>query len=89
MVRPEEYQHTLRRFNRYAVLIDTPPAAILPDCNLLAPSVDGALLIVDAFNTPHPMAVKAIEAVGREKILGVVFNHAEHNPSNYKYGKSY
>ena len=71
------------------VLMDTPPAAILPDCNLLAPSVDGALLIIDAFNTPHPMAVKAIEAVGREKILGVVFNHAEHNPSNYKYGKSY
>ena len=25
MVRPEQYQHTLRRFNRYAVLIDTPP----------------------------------------------------------------
>ena len=25
LVRPEEYQHTLRRFNRYAVLIDTPP----------------------------------------------------------------
>src|SRR5437588_12956287 len=25
MVRPEQYQHTLRRFNRYAVIIDTPP----------------------------------------------------------------
>ena len=25
LVRPEEYQHTLRRFNRAAVLIDTPP----------------------------------------------------------------
>ena len=25
LVRPEQYQHTLRRFNRYAVLIDTPP----------------------------------------------------------------
>jgi hypothetical protein len=25
LVRPEEYQHRLRRFNRYAVLIDTPP----------------------------------------------------------------
>jgi protein-tyrosine kinase len=71
------------------VLIDTPPAAILPDCNLLAPSVDGVLLIVDAFHTPHPMVVKAIEAVGREKILGVVLNHAEHTPSNYKYGKGY
>jgi protein-tyrosine kinase len=71
------------------VLIDTPPAAILPDCNLLAPAVDGVLLIVDAFHTPHPMAVKAIEAVGRDKILGVVLNHAEHTQSNYKYGKGY
>jgi len=25
LVRPEQYQHLLRRFNRYAVLIDTPP----------------------------------------------------------------
>src|SRR4051794_22351481 len=25
LTRPEQYQHTLRRFNRYAVLIDTPP----------------------------------------------------------------
>jgi hypothetical protein len=25
LVRPEEYQHTLRRYNRAAVLIDTPP----------------------------------------------------------------
>jgi hypothetical protein len=25
LVRPEQYQHILRRFNRYAVLIDTPP----------------------------------------------------------------
>jgi Family of unknown function (DUF5715) len=25
LVRPEQYQHVLRRFNRYAVLIDTPP----------------------------------------------------------------
>ncbi|PYS20678.1 MAG: hypothetical protein DMF72_20305 [Acidobacteria bacterium] len=25
LIRPEQYQHVLRRFNRYAVLIDTPP----------------------------------------------------------------
>jgi hypothetical protein len=25
LVRPEQYQHVLRKFNRYAVLIDTPP----------------------------------------------------------------
>jgi len=25
LTRPEQYQHTLRRYNRYAVLIDTPP----------------------------------------------------------------
>ena len=24
-MRPEQYQHVLRRYNRYAVLIDTPP----------------------------------------------------------------
>src|SRR5262249_9131910 len=25
LIRPEQYQHTLRRFNRYATMIDTPP----------------------------------------------------------------
>jgi len=71
------------------VIVDTPPAAILPDCNLLAPVVDGVLLIVDAFHTPQALAMKAIEAVGRDKILGVVLNHAEQAPNNYKYAKGY
>jgi capsular exopolysaccharide synthesis family protein len=70
------------------VILDSPPAAVLPDCHLLAPSVDGVLLIIDAFKTPHAMAVRAIEAVGRERILGVVLNHAVRPPVNYKYGYS-
>ena len=68
------------------VLVDTPPAAMLPDCNLLAPAVDGVLLIVDAFRTPYDIAQRAIEAVGREKVLGVVLNHAEQSSSPYGYG---
>jgi capsular exopolysaccharide synthesis family protein len=59
------------------VIIDTPPVAVLPDANLLAAMVDGAVLVIRAGSTPYPMAKRAIEAIGRERILGVVLNAAE------------
>ena len=59
------------------VVVDTPPVAILPDANLLAAMIDTALLVVSAQSTPYPMAQRAAEAIGADKILGVVLNRAE------------
>ncbi|HEY7171220.1 MAG TPA: polysaccharide biosynthesis tyrosine autokinase [Vicinamibacterales bacterium] len=70
------------------VIIDTPPAAFLPDCNLLASIVDAALLVVRAFDTPYQLTQRAVEAIGREKILGVVMNRAE-RPATAKYYYGY
>ena len=69
------------------VIVDTPPAAVLPDCSLLAPAVDAALVVVGAFETPYPLVQRAVEAIGRDKILGVVMNRAERPVSpKYYYG---
>jgi capsular exopolysaccharide synthesis family protein len=68
------------------VILDTPPAAFLPDCNVLASIVDAALLVVRAFDTPFQLTQRAVEAIGREKILGVVMNRAERPASKYYYG---
>lgn len=59
------------------VVVDTPPVAILPDANLLAAMIDTALLVVAAQTTPYPMAQRAVEAIGANRILGVVLNRAE------------
>lgn len=59
------------------VIIDTPPLVLLPDAHLLAPIADGIVLVVRANSTPHAMVSRSVEAVGRQRILGVVFNGAE------------
>jgi Mrp family chromosome partitioning ATPase len=75
------------------VVVDTPPIAILPDANLLAGMIDTTLLVVSAESTPYPMVQRAVQAVGPNRILGVVLNRAEKTglPENYAYygAKSY
>lgn len=56
------------------VIVDTPPVALLSDAHLLARLVDTVVLVVKAGSTQHPAMVRAIEAIGRDRILGVVLN---------------
>jgi protein-tyrosine kinase len=69
------------------VVVDSPPIAILPDANLLAAMIDTTLLVVSARSTPYPMVQRAAQAVGTNRILGVVLNRAARAglPSNYGY----
>jgi capsular exopolysaccharide synthesis family protein len=69
------------------VLIDTPPITLLTDAHLLSAIVDAVVLVVRAGVTPLPAIKKAVEAVGQERILGIVLNHAEMNqmPNSYSY----
>jgi protein-tyrosine kinase len=59
------------------VIIDTPPVALLTDAHLLASLVDAVVLVVQAGQTPLPAINTAIQAVGRDRILGVVLNRAD------------
>jgi capsular exopolysaccharide synthesis family protein len=70
------------------VIVDTPPAAILPDSSLLAPAVDAAVVVVGAFDTPYPLVQRAIEAIGRDKVIGAVMNRAE-RPVSPRYYNGY
>lgn len=74
------------------VIVDTPPVALLPDANLLAAMIDTALLVVGANSTPYPLVRRAIEAIGEQRILGVVLNRLREPElvagySYYGYGK--
>jgi Mrp family chromosome partitioning ATPase len=56
------------------VIVDTPPVALLPDANLLAAMIDTAILVVSARATPYPLVRRAMDAIGPQRILGVVLN---------------
>jgi capsular exopolysaccharide synthesis family protein len=56
------------------VIVDSPPAAGTADAGLLCAMVDAAILVVRAGETTHAAVQRAVEALGRERILGVVLN---------------
>ena len=56
------------------VILDTPPVALLTDANLVSAMTDGALIVVKAGETPWDLVDRAVQAVGRERTLGVVLN---------------
>jgi capsular exopolysaccharide synthesis family protein len=59
------------------VILDTAPLGGLADAGVLGAMVDAAILVVRANRTPHPDVVNAIEALGRDRVLGCVLNDAE------------
>ena len=66
---------TLRsRFDR--ILIDVPPVAPLADLHILAPMVDGLLMIVRAGITPKPAIERALAGLDASKVLGLVLNES-------------
>ena len=58
------------------VIIDTPPIGLLPDANLLAAVVDAAVLVIHAGSTPLSLIQRAVDSLGRDRIVGVVLNRA-------------
>jgi len=62
------------RFDR--VILDTPPVLPLADVAVLAPMVDGTLLVVRAGVTPKPAIENALRAFDSSRLVGVVLNES-------------
>jgi capsular exopolysaccharide synthesis family protein len=67
------------------VLVDTPPALLMPDCRLIERWVDGFLVVVAAHKTPRKLVGEALSQLNPAKVLGVVFN-ADDQPTSSYYG---
>jgi protein-tyrosine kinase len=63
------------------VILDTPPVALQPDASLLAAMVEATVFVIATGMTPAAAIEEAIDAVGREKIVGVVLNRVESSAS--------
>jgi capsular exopolysaccharide synthesis family protein len=66
--------HLRTRFDR--VILDTPPVLPLADVAILAPVVDGALMVIRAGYTPKPAIENALRAFDASRLIGVVLNES-------------
>jgi non-specific protein-tyrosine kinase len=71
------------RFDR--IVVDTPPVA-LADTHVLARVADGILLVVRSGVTPRPAVERAVAAVDRERLIGIVLNEVDDAPTAYAAG---
>ncbi|MDQ5847078.1 MAG: CpsD/CapB family tyrosine-protein kinase [Acidobacteriota bacterium] len=69
------------------IIIDAPPLGIFTDANVLINRADGALMVVRAGKTRYGMVGKLLDALPRERMLGVVLNRADEElePNTYYY----
>jgi capsular exopolysaccharide synthesis family protein len=58
------------------LIVDTPPVGLLPDAHMLASMLDTCVLVIRAGKTPYPAVQKAVEIIGRERIIGSILNEA-------------
>jgi non-specific protein-tyrosine kinase len=67
------------------VLVDSPPAAVVADASIIAPRLDGVVLVVDSRRTRRDKARRAQEQLERvhARILGVVLNNVRGGDEHY------
>jgi protein-tyrosine kinase len=72
------------------VIIDSPPCHVMAETKSLAQHVDGIIFVVMANRTPRKDIEEAIDNLGRDKIIGIVFNGYEQvRKSYYRYYDRY
>jgi capsular exopolysaccharide synthesis family protein len=83
--RVKELLQSLREWGEKTyILIDAPPILVTSEPLIFSKLVDGIVLVVMSDRAPKKSVRKAVETIGREKIVGVVFNQINLKPSkNY------
>jgi len=78
------------RYQDRFIIIDSPPSSVTAESKFIAQHVDGIIYVVMANKTPRKDIEKAIDNIGRDKILGIVFNGYEQvRKSYYRYYDRY
>ncbi len=73
------------------MILDTPPLLAVTDALVLAPRVDGVILVMDPTKTKRGAIRHAIEQLNRvnANLLGVVLNNIKVKRSQYYYNRNY
>jgi capsular exopolysaccharide synthesis family protein len=80
-----------QRFHDWTVIIDTAPSNVSAGTKVIAKYVDAVVFVVMAQKYPRKEIQKSMESLGRDKILGVIFNGYAQADRNYRkyYDKYY
>lgn len=89
LLESQRMRAVMDELNEYAdlILYDAPPITVVTDAGLLAPHVDGCMLVMSLGVTQRDMARIAVEQLERVggRILGVVVNRVNHGAGYYYY----
>jgi exopolysaccharide/PEP-CTERM locus tyrosine autokinase len=78
------------RYEDRYIIIDSPPSQFASEANVLAKRVDGIIFVIMSGKSPRKEIYRGIENLGKEKVLGIVFNGYSHSHRYYrKYDKEY
>lgn len=73
-----------RRYDDRIVLLDSPPLHAASETSVLAQLVDGVVLVVRHGASRREYVRALVESIGREKIIGIVFNAYRASTLDYK-----
>lgn len=86
----ELFEELKTRYHDRYIVIDAAPSHGVSEVNILAKYVDAVIFVVMHGQTPRDIVKESIEKIGRENILGIVFNgHDKKNKTYDKYYKQY
>ncbi|MEW5948561.1 MAG: polysaccharide biosynthesis tyrosine autokinase [Thermodesulfobacteriota bacterium] len=77
------------RYHDRFIVFDCTPAQITAEVSVLAKSVDGIVMVVRRGKTDRDIIKRSVSVLGRDKIIGVVFNGFTHFSREYEYYRSY
>lgn len=73
------------------IIVDTPPIGQVIDCAVVAPKLDGVLMVIDTTHNSYKLErrIKQQLEMAGAKILGAVLNRVDLQDKNGYYGKAY
>ena len=76
-------QEVKYRYSDRFIVIDSPPPKLTAESSALSRQVDGVILVIEYGRTSREMVSDLVNTIGKEKILGVVFNKLDMRFANY------
>jgi exopolysaccharide/PEP-CTERM locus tyrosine autokinase len=78
-----------KRYDDRIIIFDTPPIMVAAESSVLASHVDGVILVVREGVSKKNEIQKTIDSIGKNKILGMVYNAQTINMIDKTYSKRY
>ena len=86
----EFLQEAKGRYGDRFVILDATPCQVTAETSVLANYVDKVIFVVMANKSPRETIQKSIDSLGKQKILGIVFNGYSRSFGSYQnYHKKY